>query len=191
MTLQIRYTAAVGRALACLLAALAIGLPATASAQVGDPRGHDHSQEPDHSQERDHSIVFEIGAAGDWSRMEGFHPGATFAFEVTPIEHWLELEVGVSAIRADGSTEVPVDVLLKKPWQLGRSLEFMIGAGPEIIHATGPNSRTFWGIEAVADLMFWPSRNLGWYVEPGYEATFPDGMTKGGMAIAVGLLIGR
>ena len=60
-----------------------------------------------------------------------------------------------------------------------------------IIHATGPNSRTFWGIEAVADLMFWPSRNLGWYVEPGYEATFPDGMTKGGMAIAVGLLIGR
>jgi len=36
--------------------------------------------------------------------MEGFHPGATFAFEVTPIEHWLELEVGVSAIRADGGT---------------------------------------------------------------------------------------
>jgi hypothetical protein len=162
------------------LAALTTGLHATARAQ-----------EDDRSRERDHSIVFEIGAAGDWSRAEGFHPGATFALEVTPIEHWLELEVGFSALRADGSAELPVDVLLKKPWEFGHSFEFMIGGGPEIVHSTGPNSRTFWGIEAVADLMFWPRRNLGWYVEPGFEVTFPDGTAKRGMAIAAGLLIGR
>ena len=36
--------------------------------------------------EDDHAVVFEFGAAGDWSRAEGFHPGGTFAFEVTPIE---------------------------------------------------------------------------------------------------------
>jgi hypothetical protein len=40
----------------------------------------------------DHAIVFEIGAEGDWSKAEGLHAGGTFAFEVTPIEHWLELE---------------------------------------------------------------------------------------------------
>jgi hypothetical protein len=180
VTLQDRYTAGVGRALAGLLGALVIGLPALARAQ-----------DTDRSQERDHSIVFEIGAAGDWSRAEGFHPGATFAVEVTPIEHWLELEVGFSALRADGGLEIPVDVLLKKPWQFGDSFEFMIGGGPEIVRATGPDRRTFWGIEAVADLMFWPRRNLGWYVEPGYEVTFSDGATQHGMAIAAGLLIGR
>ena len=87
--------------------------------------------------------------------------------------------------------EIPVDALLKKPWEFGHSFEFMIGGGPEIVHATGPDHRTFWGIEAVVDLMFWPGRNVGWYVEPGYEVTFPDGATKRGMAIAAGLLIGR
>lgn len=47
----------------------------------------------------DHSVVFELGAAGDWSPLEGWHPGGTFAFEVTPIESRLELEVGVTALR--------------------------------------------------------------------------------------------
>jgi hypothetical protein len=39
------------------------------------------------------------------------HPGATFAFEVTSIERWLEIEVGISVIAADGGTELPVDVI--------------------------------------------------------------------------------
>jgi hypothetical protein len=65
----------------------------------------------------DHAIVYELGWAGDWSQSEGLHPnGGTVAFEVTPIERWLELEIGFTAIRADGSTEMPVDVLFKKPW---------------------------------------------------------------------------
>lgn len=64
----------------------------------------------------DHAVVFELGWAGEWSHAEGFHPkGATFALEVTPIEKWLELEFGVTAVRADGVTESPVDVLFKKP----------------------------------------------------------------------------
>ncbi len=68
----------------------------------------------------DHAIVFEIGGAGEWSRAEGFHPGGTFAFEVTPVEDWLELEVGLTAIRSETSTEIPIDVLFKSR---GDSLE--------------------------------------------------------------------
>jgi hypothetical protein len=139
----------------------------------------------------DHAIVFELGAAGDWSPSEGFHPGGTVAFEVTPIEHWLELEVGATAIRAEAGSEIAVDLLFKKPWQLSRTIEFMAGAGPEIVHATGPNSETFWGIEAVADVMFWPRKNVGWYLEPGYEMTMRDGGRQHGLGIAVGLIIGR
>jgi hypothetical protein len=144
-----------------------------------------------HVRDEDHTIVFEIGPAGDWSRAEGFHPGATFAFEVTPIENWLEFEVGVTAIRADGGVEMPFDVLFKKPWRFSPSFEFMIGMGPELVHVSGSGRGTFWGLEGVADLMFWPRRNVGWYVEPGYEVTFRDGTPHHSLGIAVGLLVGR
>jgi hypothetical protein len=139
----------------------------------------------------DHALVLELGAAGDWSHAEGFHPGGTFAFEITPIENWLELEIGFTAIRADASTEMPIDVLFKKPWRFSPQFEFMIGVGPEIVHATGTERTTFWGLSSVLDFMFWPRRNLGWYVEPGYEMTFRGGMKHQGVGIAAGLLIGR
>jgi hypothetical protein len=141
--------------------------------------------------EDDHAIVFELGAAGDWSRAEGFHPGGTFAFEVTPIENWLELEVGATAIRADSSTEIPVDLLFKKPWRFSPQFEFMIGVGPELIHATGGDHATYWALSSVLDFMFWRRKNVGWYIEPGYELTFRDGTTRHGIAIAGGVLIGR
>jgi hypothetical protein len=149
------------------------------------------SVSPVPAHEGDHAIVFELGAEGDWSHTEGFHPGGTFAFEVTPIEHWLELEVGFTAILADAGTEMPVDILFKKPWPISRSFEFMVGAGPEVIHATGRDAGTFWGVSSVLDFMFWPKANVGWYLEPGYEVTFRDGTTHHGLGIAAGLLIGR
>jgi hypothetical protein len=140
---------------------------------------------------RDHVIIYELGAAGDWSRAEGFHPGGTVAFEITPIEHWLELEVGFTAIRGDGTTEMPIDLLFKKPWRISPTFEFMLGLGPELIHTTGRERRTFWGLSSVLDFMIWPRKNVGWYVEPGYELTFRDGTKHHGLAIAAGLLIGR
>ena len=79
----------------------------------------------------DHAIVFELGAAGDWSSEDGARPGGTFAFEVTPIEQWLELEIGVTAIHTGHGIEVPVDVLFKKPWRLSPTFEF--DNGPIVI----------------------------------------------------------
>ena len=142
--------------------------------------------------DEDHRIVYELGWAGDWSRDEGLHPrGGTFAFEVSPIEGWLELEVGFTVIRGDGVTEMPIDVLFKKPWRFSPKFEFMIGAGPELIHESGPDRGTFWGIASVLDFMFWPKKNVGWYVEPGYEVTFRRGAKHSGLGLATGLLIGR
>ncbi len=138
----------------------------------------------------DHAVVFEIGAESDWSKADGFHTGGTFAFEVTPIENWLELELGVSVIPHRGGVEVPVDLLFKKPWRLSRTVEFMAGVGPELIHST-VDGQTFWGLSAVGDLMVWPRQNVGWYVEPGIERTFERGDHQTGFAIAAGLIIGR
>lgn len=86
---------------------------------------------------------------------------------------------------------MPVDILFKKPWPVSTTFEFMIGAGPELVHATGRDSGTFWGVSGVADFMFWPKRNVGWYLEPGYEVTLRDGARHHGLGIAAGLLIGR
>jgi hypothetical protein len=137
------------------------------------------------------AIIFEVGVAGDWSRVEGFHPGCTFAFEVTPIENWLELEIGVTAIRSTTGAEIPIDILFKKPWQFSPKFEFMVGIGPELVHATGIDAATFWGLEGVVDFMWWPRKNVGWYAEPAYELTVRDGVRHHGLGIAVGLLLAR
>jgi hypothetical protein len=39
--------------------------------------------------------------------------------------------------------------------------------------------------------MFWPKKNVGWYLEPGWELDFPSGGHQQGFAIAGGLIIGR
>jgi len=165
-----------------LLGLLMFASPTLADAQSSNPT----------SESPEHAVIYELGWVGEWSRDEGFNAkGATFAFEVTPIERWLELEIGVAALRAKTSTEIPVDVLFKKPWQISSTVEFMAGAGPELIHTTGVGRGTSWGFSAVADFMFWPKPNVGWYVEPGYEAVFRQAKTEHGLGIAAGLLIGR
>jgi hypothetical protein len=146
---------------------------------------------PPPAEEADHAIVFEFGAAGEWSRGEAFQPGGTFAFEVMPIEHWLEIEVGIAATAAPGHTEMPIDMLFKKPWAISRTFEFMAGIGPEIIHATGRAADTYWGISTVADFMFWPRRNVGWYAEPGVDVVFQRGERRASFGVAAGVLIGR
>jgi hypothetical protein len=172
---------------AAALAVIVLALPSEGSAQqAGRPKPGAGDLNGD-----DHAMVFELGAAADWSRSEPVRPGGTFAVEVTPIERWLELETGVTVIRADRTTETSIDLLFKKPWRVSRTFEFMAGAGPEIVHSTGNGGATFGGLTIVADFMIWPRTNIGWYVEPGYEATFRNGGTRHGLGIAAGVLFGR
>jgi hypothetical protein len=56
--------------------------------------------------------------------------------------------------------ETSVDLLFKMPWTLSSRFEFMLGAGPEIVHATDDERGTFWGVSCVGDLMFWPKGTL-------------------------------
>jgi hypothetical protein len=138
--------------------------------------------------EHEHRAVLEIGAAAarDLTGASG-SGGGTLAVEVTPIENWLELEAGISLLRGAGESELSLDLLFKKPYRLSASSEMMIGLGPEIVR--GAHAATSAGVEAVVDLMFWPRRDVGWYVEPGYELVFHHG-TRRGLNVAVGLLVG-
>ena len=136
--------------------------------------------------------VIEIGAAASRSlKGEGSSGGGSVAVEVTPIENWLELEGGVTALFGRGSKEWDADLLFKKPWTLSKRAEFMLGAGPEWIHtsASGMTTNSVGG-EAVLDFMFWPAarHKFGWYLEPSYDYNFAHGHDQS-VGITGGLLI--
>ncbi len=143
--------------------------------------------------EKEPAAIVELGGAASRSLTgEGASFGPTVAVEATPIENRLEIEAGVTALFRRHSTEWSVDFLFKKPWTLSKKAEFMVGIGPEWIHARqfSMTTNSLAG-EAVADFMYWPSsgkHRFGWYVEPGYEYSFGRGHEQS-LGANVGLLI--
>ena len=123
--------------------------------------------------------VVELGGAAFWSVQEAASSfGPSVAVEVTPIENWLELEVGTAPLFRRHST---------------KKVELMVGVGPEWVHAKqyGITTNSL-STEAVADFMFWRSakHKFGWYVEPTYEYNFGRGHEQslgctGGLLIAL------
>ena len=136
--------------------------------------------------------ILELGGAAGLSlndRKSSFAP--TAAVEVTPIEKWLELEMGVTPAYTRSTSEWDTDLLFKKPWTLSQTIEFMFGAGPVWIR------KRQWGVvtnaaagEAVVDFMIWPwpGSRFGWYLEPGCEYTFGHAHERS-LGISAGLLI--
>ena len=142
--------------------------------------------------EKEPAAVLELGGAGSWN-LKGGRPsfGPSVAAEVTPIENWLEIEAGVSPLFNHHSTEWDVDLVFKKPWNLSKKVEFMVGVGPVWVHANqhGATPNSVSG-EAVLDFMFWRSakHRFGWYVEPTFERNFGRGHEQS-LGITGGLLI--
>jgi hypothetical protein len=143
--------------------------------------------------EKEPAAILELGGTGSWSvKGEGSSYGPTLAVEVTPNKRWLEIEAGVAPLFARHSTEWDTDLLFKKPWDISKKMEFMLGAGPAWVHTNNASMRrnSISG-EVAPDFMFWPSgkRRFGWYVEPTYEYNFARGHEQS-ISVTVGLLIG-
>ena len=136
--------------------------------------------------------IMELGAAAGGSLTGGgSNFGGDLAFEFTPIEHWLEIEAGVTPLFGRHSRERDIDLLFKKPWDLSRKVEFMAGVGPEWIHTNDSQAVTnSLGAEAILDFMFWPSgkHRFAWFLEPGYDYSFGRGHEQS-LGISGGLLI--
>jgi hypothetical protein len=144
------------------------------------------------SAEKEPVAIVELGGAGSWNIKEGGASfGPTVAVEFTPIENRLEIEAGVTPLFARHSTEWDTDLLFKKPWTLSKKVEFMLGAGPEWVHARNNGVTTnSASAEVAGDFMFWPSkkRRFGWYLEPAYDYNFGRGREQS-LGISAGLLI--
>jgi hypothetical protein len=139
----------------------------------------------------DHTIIVGVGGAAEFeSGDRSLHPGANIMVEWDAIENWLELEVGTSVLTADRGVEVPIGLLVKKPFKLARWAEFMVGLGPEVVQVTGANKGTYFGGEVALDFMFWPwGRHVGLWVEPEYDLVF-EPRASSGIGTTGGVLIG-
>jgi hypothetical protein len=163
-----------------------------ASGQTADPKANStyHDKPGD---EQDEIAILEVGASTNWNFSGGAATIApNLAAECTPIEHWLELEAGVSPFFTRRSTEWDTDFLFKKPWTISKKAEFMAGIGPQWAHVrqNGKTSDTFSG-ELAGDFMFWPTERyrFGWYLEPAYNYSFAGGHQQS-IGMSAGLLIG-
>jgi len=139
------------------------------------------------AEEKEPAAIVEVGSAGEWSLQGTSSFGPSAAIEFTPIEHWLEIEAGVSTLFGNGQTEWDTDLLFKKPFTLSDKVEFMVGVGPELMFA---RDATKIAGEAALDFMFWPTpdRKFGWFLEPSYSYSFSPGHEQS-LGATVGLLI--
>ncbi|HXY05374.1 MAG TPA: hypothetical protein VEI05_02405 [Burkholderiaceae bacterium] len=132
--------------------------------------------------------VLEIGATNDWTvrNGSGANAGASIGYEVTVIENWLNVEVGAEVLGTSGVTEVAGDLILKVPFRVSETVEFLVGAGPkEKKVLNGPDQGTYSGAEVNCELMFWPRKTLGWYVEPAWSLVSRTGEQSVGITVGV------
>jgi hypothetical protein len=174
---------------ACLF--LLLCLPAWG--QDSSKKQPDNRPQASEDEEKEPLAILEVGAATNWNIKGGAATfGPNLAAETTPIPNWLELEAGVSPFYTRKSTEWDTDLLFKKPWDISRKSEFMLGVGPEWVHLrmNGKTSNSIAG-ELAGDFMFWPTgkHHFGWFLEPAYDYSFAGGHEQS-IGMSAGLLIG-
>ena len=139
--------------------------------------------------DREHALVLEIGPAAEWPlKGEPGNYGGTIAAEKEVIENWLELELGATALGNHGRGELSLDLLFKKPFHVSPEFEFMVGAGPSFSRALDGGGSFSKSAEFALDFMFWPSRRIGWFVEPTWSVNPATG--RNSLAATGGILIG-
>ena len=180
-----RYPTRACRQAAPLLAGTLFAL-FTRSAYAEGKEANEHGAD-----EIEHTIIVGVGGAAELELRDGsLHPGANLMVEWDAIENWLELEVEASVLSADGGVEVPLGLLIKKPFRLARWAEFMIGVGPELVRVSNPTTKaTYGGAQLALDFMFWPSQHVGLWVEPSYDLVFRNAVSHG-IGSTGGLLLG-
>jgi Bacterial SH3 domain len=174
-------------------ALFAAGVDDHRSSQNTAKTARKHEEDEEHERDQsypEHSFILEIGTAGEWP-LDGERPnfGGTIAGEVEPIENWLELEAGFTTLGTSGHTELSGDLLFKKPFHLSSTAEFMVGLGPSFSRTiNGLEQGNSWSVEFALDWMFWPTKDVGWFIEPTWSVNPRNGQQSA--AVSIGILIG-
>jgi hypothetical protein len=136
----------------------------------------------------EHTVVVGAGGTVEGEVRGGSLEGFNAMVEVEAIESWLELELEASIVSAEGGIELPIALLFKKPFRITRQVEVMLGFGPEMLLAPA-SARVYGGMECAVDFMFWPTKRVGFWIEPSYDVVLrlPASSGVGGTA---GVMVG-
>ena len=117
------------------------------------------------------AFVLEVGPAAEWPlHGERANYGGNIGIEKEVIENWLELEASLTGLGTSGRGELSGDLLFKKPFRLSPDFEFFVGVGPELARTfSGSDRGTSTSVEFATELMYLPSSDVGWYVEPAFS----------------------
>ncbi|MEM9070534.1 MAG: hypothetical protein AAGE52_18660 [Myxococcota bacterium] len=96
--------------------------------------------------------------------------GAGIFAETTLIHGWLELELSAQLLRIGGEAwEVPIDLLLKKPFCFGDFIQAYVGIGPAVAVVVAESEReTLVGGLIAVGAYLWVTPRFGWDVEVNY-----------------------
>ena len=139
-------------------------------------------ERPEAAEQR--NLIFEVAPAGEWELGgEGKSSfGPSFALAVTPIEHQLEIEFGLTPLFDHGKANWEGEIVFKKPFELSKNLELLVGIGPQW---SIPSN--FFGAVAELQLVYWQTSRVGWFVEPSYSYAL-NGQHEQNATLKVGLL---
>jgi hypothetical protein len=132
---------------------------------------------------------FEMAGSGGWGlRRGGSSAGPEVALEYTVIEHWLEIEGGFSPQFSKGEAEYDSGLIFKKPFELSKSFEFLIGAGPVWLHRADTDSVA---TEAIVEFKYfpWPEKHVAFFIEPDFAYDFGKGHEQS-IGVTAGLYVG-
>jgi len=98
--------------------------------------------------------------------------GVSIFYERELVPKWLEVELNVGLIDGAAGMQIPIDILLKKPFHLSRRLTPYIGLGPSIELFARGDRPPLPGVTGGIGVYLWLSRDFGLDLEIDYTAHF-------------------
>lgn len=165
-------------------AALSLVLLGTTSAFAGGGEGEEHHN---HFFLGANGQALAVIAGGEVAPAGG---GGAF-FEFTVIENWLEIEAAVHVLSSHGELELPIDVLLKKPFHATKSIHPYVGLGPAVLPIfASEGTKVYGGLAFAGGSYFWFTQHVGWSVGLNYNLLFGGGSIKNEVGGTSGIVFG-
>ncbi len=114
----------------------------------------------------------ETGAHGESPEWAESGLGVSIFYERELVANWLEIEPNLALIDGPVGMQVAIDLLLKKPFHIGRRLTPYLSLGPALELFPKNEHSPLFGITGGVGVYVWPGRDFGLDIEIDYTAHF-------------------
>jgi len=116
--------------------------------------------------------------------------GTSFGVEFVAIKDELEIELSTSWLGSSSPRQLSEEVIFKRPLSLTSELELDLGLGLSFgrrYNYSSSNANQVGGVFS-AELMWWPTKKFGYYLNPQYNLGFGSSMGDRGIGLSAGVL---